>query len=487
MIHRAEHYTTLNINRGGYHLYGGRGMYLELDKKDKEAVALIDSEGEEITYGGILSFLEKYRENIERRTLLFVLSRNCVGAAVGYLGAVANHIVPLMLGAGMDQELLETLTDIYRPSYIWKPEEMVRENENILLRKYRYALVDTGMPPYPMYEDLALLLTTSGSTGSPKLVRHSYGNLEAQARNISAFFGLDNTERPMVDLPIHYTYGLSILNSHLYSGATVLLTGMNVLTPGYWDFLKKERASSFTNVPYSYEILKKLRVFGMDLPYLRTFSQGGGKLNEGLHREFAEYAQKTGRKFIVTYGQTEGSARMAWLPPEYALEKCGSIGKAIPNGKLYIVDEDSRVIDTPDTIGEMVYEGPNVTLGYAETREDLALGDERHGVLHTGDMVKTDRDGFFYIVGRKKRFLKLWGYRVGLDECENIIKRAFDVECACVGDDRCMKIYVNSKQDMDAVKRYIADKTGINSSAFQVHYIETLPRNEAGKVLYSQL
>lgn len=462
-------------------------MYLELDKKDKENTALIDSDGDEITYGGILEFAGKFKESVGQRALMFVLSRNCVGAAVGYLGAMANRVVPLMLGAGMDQGLLETLTDIYRPSYIWKPVEMVEENENILLREYRYALVATGMPSYPMYEELSLLLTTSGSTGSPKLVRHSYGNLEAQARNISAFFELDSAERPMVDLPIHYTYGLSVLNSHLYSGATVLLTGMNVLNPEYWDFLKRERASSFTNVPYSYEILKKLRVFRMDLPHLKTFSQGGGKLNEGLHREFAEYAQNTGRKFIVTYGQTEGSARMAWLPPEYALEKCGSIGKAIPNGKLYIVDEDGKVIDTPDTVGEMVYEGPNVTLGYAETREDLVLGDERHGVLYTGDMVKMDSDGFFYIVGRKKRFLKLWGYRVGLDECENIIKRAFDVECACVGDDRCMEIYVTSEQDMGAIRRYIADKTGINSSAFRMHYIEALPRNEAGKILYSVL
>ncbi len=462
-------------------------MYLELDKKDMDSMALIDSEGDEITYGGILNFAGKFQESVERRALMFVLSKNCVGAAVGYLGAMANRVVPLMLGAGMDRELLETLTDIYRPSYIWKPEETVEETDDILLRGYRYALVRTGLPLYPMYEELSLLLTTSGSTGSPKLVRHSYGNLEAQARNISAFFGLDSAERPMVDLPIHYTYGLSVLNSHLYSGATVLLTGMNVLNPEYWDFLKSKRASSFTNVPYSYEILKKLRVFRMDLPHLRTFSQGGGKLNEELHREFAEYAQNTGRKFIVTYGQTEGSARMAWLPPEYALEKCGSIGKAIPNGKLYIVDENGQVIRTPDTIGEMVYEGPNVTLGYAETREDLALGDERHGVLYTGDMVKTDNDGFFYIVGRKKRFLKLWGYRVGLDECENIIKRAFDVQCACVGDDRCMQIYVNSGQDMEAIRRYIADKTGINSSAFRVHYIETLPRNEAGKILYSAL
>ncbi len=462
-------------------------MFLELDQKEKNARAIIDSEGMTITYGEILSFAEKLKGCVGGRTLVFILSRNCVGAAAGYLGAMINRVVPLMLGAGMDRELLATLVDIYHPAYIWKPVEMVGETETILLQEYQYALVATGLSPYPMYEELSLLLTTSGSTGSPKLVRHSYQNLEAQARNISAFFQLDSTERPMVDLPIHYTYGLSVLNSHLYSGATALLTAMNVLNPEYWDFLKGERATSFTNVPYSYEILKKLRVFRMDLPDLRTFSQGGGKLNEELHREFAEYARDTGRRFIVTYGQTEGSARMVWLPSEYAIEKCGSIGKAIPNGKLYIVDDNGGKIEEPDVIGEMVYEGPNVTLGYAESGEDLILGDERHGVLYTGDMVRMDADGFFYIVGRKKRFLKLWGYRVGLDECENLIRSAFDVECACVGDDKCMQIYMTSRQDMDAVRRYIADKTGINSSAFQVHYIEALPRNEAGKVLYSVL
>lgn len=209
--------------------------------------------------------------------------------------------------------------------------------------------------------------------------------------------------------------------------------------------------------------------------------------NEELHREFAEYAKNTGRKFIVTYGQTEGSARMAYLPSEYAIEKCGSIGKAIPNGKLYLLDEEGKKITEPGVIGEMVYEGPNVTLGYAQSGEDLLLGDERHGVLYTGDMVKMDGDGFFYIVGRKKRFLKLCGYRIGLDECENIIKSAFDTECACVGNDDCMHIYVTSEKEHEKIKRYIADKLGINSGAFKICHIDQIPRNEAGKILYSKL
>lgn len=462
-------------------------MFLELDKKDGKKIALTDSGKQIVSYEEIINFGKNFYEVIGRRTLIFVLCSNCVGAAAGYLGAMIHHIVPLMLGASMDRQLLGELVRVYHPEYIWKPVSMVEEHERILLERYQYVLVATGLKSYPLYEELSLLLTTSGSTGSPKLVRHSYGNLEAQARNISAFFELDDMEKPMLDLPINYTYGLSVLNSHLYSGATVLLTSMNPLNPGYWEFLKTNEATSITNVPYYYEILKKLRFFRMELPSLRTISQGGGKLNEELHKEFAEYAQNTGRRFIVTYGQTEGSARMAWLPPKYALSKCGSIGNAIPNGHLFLVDESGNEITEPYTIGEMVYEGPNVTLGYAQSGEDLILGDERHGILYTGDMVKTDKDGFFYIVGRKKRFLKLWGYRVGLDECENIIKSAFDVECACIGNDECMEIYVTTEKDHDKIRRYISDKTNINSSAFKVCYIEKLPRNEAGKILYSKL
>ncbi len=461
-------------------------MFLDIDKKSSNTIALKDSDGGEVTYGKVIEFANIIQKYIKKRTLIFVLNNNCVGAAMGYLGAMINHIVPLMLGAFMDQELLDELINIYRPQYIWKPVEMV-SNEKILFTDYRYALVAAGWECYPMYEELALLLTTSGSTGSPKLVRHSYKNLEAQARNISIFFELNPEEKPMLDLPINYTYGLSVLNSHLYSGATVLLTSLNVLNVQYWDFFKSQCATSITNVPYAYELLKKLRFFRMKLPSLKILSQGGGKLREDLNREFAEYARQTGRRFIVTYGQTEGSARMSYLPAEYAVEKCGSIGKAIPNGYLYLIDEAGNEIREAGVIGEMVYRGPNVTLGYARSGKDLILGDERHGVLYTGDMAKCDEDGFFYIVGRKKRFLKLCGYRVGLDECEDIIKTAFNTECTCVGNDEYMRIYVTINHHHDEIRHYIADKININFSVFLVCFIDKLPRNEAGKILYNKL
>lgn len=474
-----------------FHCNKEKDMFLELNKKNRKYIAIIDNKGAQVTYGEIIDFASEINEIIKNRALIFVLMKNNLGAAMGYLAAMSNRIVPLLLSEDLDEELLNNLIDTYMPEYIWKSSVKVTDVDEVVLQRFGYSLVKTGYESVSMYDDLSLLLTTSGSTGSPKLVRHSYNNLEAQARNISVFFETDSSERPLIDLPINYTYGLSVLNSHLYCGATVLLSDANIMGKEYWNFVKEQRATSFTNVPYAYEILKKLRVNRMDLPYLKIFSQGGGKLREDLHMEFAKMCEETGRKFIVTYGQTEGSARMAYLPYEYAVSKCGSIGKAIPNGRIYIVDANDNIIEKADEIGEMVYEGPNVTLGYALCKEDLLKEDENHGKLYTGDMVKQDAEGFFYIVGRKKRFIKLNGLRVGLDESEHIISKEYDIECACTGNDECMNIYIVANDFEEGIDKeivtYISRKLGINAKAFQVKVINKMIRNEAGKILYSRL
>ena len=462
-------------------------MFLELDKKNKEKTALIDSEGTHVSYGDIVTFSYSLKEFMVERTLVFILNNNSVGAAIGYLGVMINCLVPLIIPASMDSELLNGLIETYHPKYLWKPKEMIKGDEKVVFEAFEYSMILTGYESPILYDDLSLLLTTSGSTGSPKLVRHSYKNLEEQAKNIAAFFEMNGTERAMVDLPINYTMGLSVLNSHLYAGALVLLTSLNPFKKEYWSFLKENETTVLTNVPYYYQILKKLRFFNMDIPSVKIITQGGGRMNDELYTEYAKYAQNTGRKFIPTYGQTEGSARMAYLPSEYACEKCGSIGNAIPNGLLYIIDGNGNKITEPDVIGEMVYEGPNVTLGYAEKPEDLKLGDERHGILYTGDMAKMDKDGFFYIVGRKSRFLKLWGYRVSLDECENLIRQKFGIDCACTGSDESMKIYIDSDFEPKEIQQYISIKTHIHPTAFVVFIIDKIPRNEAGKIMYSKL
>jgi acyl-coenzyme A synthetase/AMP-(fatty) acid ligase len=259
---------------------------------------------------------------------------------------------------------------------------------------------------------------------------------------------------------------------------------------GFWEFFKREEATSFGGVPYTYEMLKRLRFFQMALPSLRTMTQAGGKLSPDLHKEFAQYAKDHGKKFVVMYGQTEATARMAYLPAERSLEKYGSMGVAIPGGKFTLVDVEGNPITKANVTGELIYEGENVTLGYAESLSDLEKQDEWHGKLVTGDMAKMDEEGFFYIVGRKKRFLKVFGNRVNLDELERMLKSAFlDYDFACDGVDDHISVFVTEKEDevVAKIKRFLVEKTRLNNKAFTVKYLSEIPKNEAGKTLYRKL
>lgn len=461
-------------------------MFLDLEKKPSNKIAIKDDKGDEITYGQIIELGQSFYNAINHRTMIFIKCINSVGAALGYLSALSNHIVPLLISNNIDRDLLNNLINTYQPEYIWEPIFNTTA-QDVIFEAYDYKLVNTGYPAVQMHDSLSMLLTTSGSTGSPKLVRHSYNNLESQGRHISEFFELTTDDRALADLPIHYTMGLSVLTSFLYAGASCYLTGYNVLDPEYWDFWKTNKITVFTNIPYTYEILSKMKFFKMDLPNLRIITQGGGKLKDELYVKCADYASNTNRKFIPTYGQTEGTARMAYLPAELVHQKIGCIGKAIPGGKLYLKDENGNIIDKPDVSGEMFYEGPNVTMGYAEKKEDLLLGDERKGVLPTGDLARMDNDGYFYIVGRLSRFLKLAGHRVGLDECERIINSRFEITSACSGNDSALVIFVTEDCHVDEIQRYISEKLKLNMNLIRVIVIDSIPRNEAGKILYKEL
>jgi acyl-coenzyme A synthetase/AMP-(fatty) acid ligase len=402
-----------------------------------------------------------------------------------------NHrIVPVLLNEHMDEALLGHLLEVYQPEYIWMPAEkharfaemkVIAEAEDYILVKTEYPVV------YPLYEELGLLLTTSGSTGSPKFVRQSYANVRNNAEAIAQYLELDETERPITTLPMNYTYGLSIINSHLLTGAAILVTEKSFLQKEFWNFFREQGATSFGGVPYTYEILSRMRFERMNLPSLRTMTQAGGKLLPELHEKFALYAKENNKHFIVMYGQCEATARMGYLPAEMALAKKGSMGVPIPGGKFRLIDAQGNEIHDPYVSGELVYEGKNVTLGYAECGEDLIKADERQGVLHTGDMAQFDEDGYYYIVGRLKRFLKIYGNRVNLDEMDRLIHSAFRIECASTGVDDHLYIFITEAEKAEEVRKFAIQKTGLNQKAFQVKVLDEIPKNDSGKTLYKEL
>lgn len=428
------------------------------------------------------------------RCLVFSLCTNSIGSVVGYTGFIQNKTVPLLLSAHLDKKLLLSLADTYHPSYFWYPDKVdILEagiTGKVVFEKYGYRLLksDYSDKDQTLYPKLALLLTTSGSTGSPKLVRQSYENIRTNTNQIVEYLKIDSLERPVTTLPMNYTYGLSIINSHLMAGASICLTDSTIMQKEFWNFLKEKKCTSFAGVPYTYEMLDKLRFYRMELPYLKTMTQAGGKLSTELHKKFAEYAFQSNKNFVVMYGQCEATARMGYLPPKYALQKQGSMGIAIPEGQFMLIDDAGNEILESNVSGELVYEGKNVTLGYAQKREDLANGDEFGGKLKTGDLAKRDADGFYYIVGRKKRFLKIYGNRVNLDEVEKLIKNSYhQLECACCGTDDHMNIFITEETAADTIKAFAAQKTGLNPAAFHVYVIENIPKNEAGKTLYGEL
>lgn len=457
-------------------------MFLDLEKKNPDKLAVIDDSGRSITYGDICDFAPIFARHLHPRALIFILAKNSIGSLLGYTSALSNRIVPLVISAKTERALYQDLFERYCPEYLWVPEEMSEAfGFERVFSAWDYALLRTGNPPVQMFENLSLLLPTSGSTGSPKLVRHSYINIEANANNVRQMFNLDSNERAMAILPMHYTMGLSVITSHLLAGATLLLSNKSLLDKGFWSMLKE--ATSFTGVPYSYEILMKMRFTRMDLPNLRIITQGGGKLSEDVFKSLAQYAHDKNKLFIATYGQSECTARMAYLPANLALNKTCSIGIAEPGGQLSIVDAEGKETFEGEAVGEMVYRGENVTLGYATNLKDLLKGDENHGVMHTGDLARRDADGCYYIVGRLKRFLKIYGLRIGLDEVENMIKSEYKIDCYCKGDDKKLTILVTKQSVAEQLPAFIEEKTHLFHKNIEVQVVDAIQRNEAGKII----
>ena len=463
-------------------------MWNLADKGDK--VAMIEGE-RKLTYAELDGLCGQIAGQMSERSLVFCLCTNTAASVAGYLAFTEHGHVPLLLDAKISRDLLNQLIQAYHPAWIWAPEDMAEklpEGDMALeLEGYRLQSVNAGAP-FAMNKALCVLISTSGSTGSPKLVRQTYENIRSNTLAIIEYLDITPEERAITSLPMNYVYGLSVVNTHIYAGATLVLTSLNPYAKKFWDLVDREGVTSFAGVPFTYETIDKLRILKRDLPSLKTMTQAGGKLSPELHQKLAAWAMENGKRFIVMYGASEATARMGYLPPERSLEKQGSMGIPIPGGRFELIGADGEVIDAPDQVGELVYYGKNVTLGYALTGEDLDKPDENHGRLVTGDMARRDADGFYYIVGRKKRFLKILGKRINLDDVERLLKKRFDTGViACGGKDDELWIYVVDPALEDAVVEYVFTEMDINRKLQKSGVIQAIPRNTSQKVLYSQL
>lgn len=433
--------------------------------------ALVDENGATVSYAELARRADRFGESLHvvaDRGLLLLEMRNRAAAVAAYLGALRAGW-PVILSTEVAGAKAQDLLARFGPDLVWREE--------------------TGLVAGPalaggLADDLAVMLSTSGSTGSAKLVCLSHTNIHENARSIADYLDITDDRIAATTLPMHYSYGLSVLNSFLLKGARLVLTEASVIDPGFRAMIEREGVTDLAGVPYLYELLERVGFRDAPPPSLRVMTQAGGRLAPELVRKYAECARDHGFRFFVMYGQTEATARMAYLPPELAIAHADCMGVPIPRGRFDLLAEDGTPVTGPGVAGELVYHGPNVMMGYGLTRADLALG-ARLDMLRTGDIAERTADGLYRIVGRMSRFSKIAGLRISFDEVEGILRRA-GIESIVTGDDQAVLLAVRDGDPADARQR-IAEACGIPATTVFAWPLPELPVLPSGKADYQTI
>ena len=309
-----------------------------------QATAFVLEDGETVSYEAAAEEADAFQRHLTERGLVFLLAGNTVESVTGYLGCLRSKTPAALLAKTIHPDLLGNLLEVYGPRYVWLPRESVAQiaGARELYASRNYALLEREASPVELHKDLALLMTTSGSTGSSKFVRLSYGNIDANTASIAEYLDIGPEGRAITTLPMNYVFGLSIINSYLHSGASIVLTNASIMEKRFWDLMKVQKVTSISGVPYTYELLKRLEWNRMALPSLKVLTQAGGKLPAALVKEYADLCQAKGMKFYVMYGAAEATARMQYLPPDVASLRSSSIGVAIPGGEFWIEDNSGN-------------------------------------------------------------------------------------------------------------------------------------------------
>jgi acyl-coenzyme A synthetase/AMP-(fatty) acid ligase len=277
------------------------------------------------------------------------------------------------------------------------------------------------------------------------------------------------------------------VNSHLAAGATTILAESALISLDFWNAVRRHEVNSFSGVPYTYQTLKRLGLDKLNVPLLRIMTQAGGRLDPSNISWFHEKMRERDGQFWTMYGQTEATARIAILEPDQLPARLGFAGRAIPGGRLSILTDSGKITTDANVEGELVYEGPNVMLGYALNRQDLAKGDELGGQLFTGDRAVLDDDGFVRILGRVKRDAKVFGLRINLDEIEALVRPKGPVAALAGSDSVVLFCEFGDAVQHAAIGAELASKLGIHHSAFDFRHITKLPTRDTGKIAYETL
>lgn len=435
-------------------------------------IAIKDDMGNSITYLGLYEEAMKLKDILNERKLICVFVDKSFETLKFVFEMLIINQPMLMLLEDFDKDFVKPIIKDYKPFYIWKR----KSSEDYVIDMNTHFLIETGNAPYEINENLALLFTTSGSTGNNKMVKISYGNLRA-AYIRSKDFIFNSDFKSIAVMPINYIFSLGFCMWTWYAGATVYITENNVQSKEFYEFYKTEKINSIAIIPFILQMFDKLSFWDNEvLNQTKFVVLSGAKLTIELQKKYIDLLKE---KFWIGYGQTEITDVEIAANSADIIEKDGTVGKALPGAKVSV-----------DSSGELIVESDSVCMGYAYNYKDLIKGDENHGVMHTGDIVDIDDDGYIYIKGRKSRFVKITGKRISLDDIETILQKGIEYPLVCTGDTDIVSIYFEGQKDENAEKycmETLHSKVHISKKMLKFNWVDKIPRNATGKILYSKL
>lgn len=431
------------------------------NKKNESSDIFIVSDDASVSYFEfnviVNQFTSKFSDSY-KRSLAFIVMDNSIESYAIYIACLKFKIIPLLLPNDISKENIANLCNNFYPSFVYQ--------NNIDLKK-DFSIIKN--------DELGLLLSTSGSTGSSKLVAISYDALQSNTESICSYLKISKKDRAFCSMPLSYSYGLSVLNTHFSKGASVVITNKSPFEPKFIEIFTLNKCTNISGVPFFHEALLRVGFYKKSYPYLRFITQAGGHLKDRYKTKIFEYSTNDNIDFFVMYGQTEATARISFVPPDKLSEKLSSIGIPIPNGSLSISEE-----------GEIIYTGPNVMMGYVENFKEIDLLTTKK-ILHTGDLGYVDNDGFFFITGRAKRYIKIAGYRYSLDEIENLLNINFNCKLLVDGCEDCLEIFSMNTIKQDEINTVLKSEFNINKLNVKFYFVSEFPLNLNGKYDYKKL
>lgn len=451
-------------------------MFWESRDNQSDARPFLLSGSEVFSFSDLFKIGDDFFKANARGVCLIACDRN-VETVAAYIGCLRQGIVPILVDAGLSVDLINNIADQYQVETILHPRPL---KSNAYSNDGTFGVFNVFRSKNPtdilVNDQLTLVLPTSGSTGDPKCVRLNSVNIDSCTKEIVRYLNIDKDRISISSLPFHYTYGLSILHCALETRSKMVLTGLPLIDKEFWSLMEKNQVTDLSGVPFMFEVLRRITLSPKILKNLKCVTQAGGRLDTKYIDYFINLFGKKDISYFTMYGQTEASPRISYVPPERALTKLGSVGIALDIGRFYT--------DAVDAVseGELIYEGPNVCMGYAFNREDLSKPDSNKGILKTGDIATIDNEGFATIVGRKKRFVKVYGSSVNLDDLESKLKaKSFDT--AVIGrDDKIIVLTAN--HDTAGIKNYLHSFVNFPPRAIKIIEIDEIKYSGVGKPDY---